>query len=269
MMKKTPHKTAAAALLALLAAPGAALACSDSPYIGTICTFAFNYCPQGFLPANGSLVQINTNQALYSLLSTTYGGDGRSTFGLPDLRGRVVVGAGQGPGLTNALWAKARGAESVMLSAMQMAPHNHPAILTGTGGGTASGNVSLPVTGSTTSVAVTGTVSANALTSQTTGASATPSATANTVGKNGLQAAFYPYSAGAAVASPSTINLTAPSTTVSGNASGNVNLAVTGVAGTVAVGSNVTQNAPVAVLDPGLGLTVCIATQGVYPMRPD
>lgn len=270
MIQKTHNKNtrATAALLALLAgAPGAALACGDSPYVGTICTFAFNYCPEGFLAADGSLVPLMSNQVLFSLLGTTFGGDGRTNFGLPDLRGRIPVGTGASPGLTPVVWGQKRGAEGVTLSTSQMATHTHPAVLTGTGGGsaTASGNVNLPVSGSTASAAVTGTVSANVLTSQTSGASATPSASVNTVGKNGLQATFYPYAAGAALTSPSTVNLTAPSAAVSGSATGNVSLPVSG---TVTVGNNTPPTTPVPVLNPGLGMTVCIVAQGLYPSRP-
>lgn len=60
-------------------------------YLGQICQFAFNFTPYGFLPCQGQLLSISQNNALFALLGTTYGGDGRTTFGLPDLRGKSVL----------------------------------------------------------------------------------------------------------------------------------------------------------------------------------
>lgn len=71
------------------------------PYLGEIMIFASNYAPQGWLFCHGQLLPINDYLSLFSLLGTMYGGDGRTTFGLPDLRGRVPMGVGQGPGGTN------------------------------------------------------------------------------------------------------------------------------------------------------------------------
>lgn len=69
------------------------------PYIGQVMTTAASYCPRGWAEMQGQLLPISSNQALFALIGTTYGGDGRSTFALPDTRGRAVVGNGQGPGL--------------------------------------------------------------------------------------------------------------------------------------------------------------------------
>lgn len=69
-------------------------------YLGEIITVGFNFCPRGTLEADGRLLAISSNTALFSLLGTIYGGDGRTTFALPDLRGRTMIGAGGGPGLT-------------------------------------------------------------------------------------------------------------------------------------------------------------------------
>jgi microcystin-dependent protein len=71
------------------------------PFVGELGLFAFNFAPKGWALCNGQILPINQNQALFSLLGTTYGGDGRITFALPDLRGRVAVGWGQGPGLSD------------------------------------------------------------------------------------------------------------------------------------------------------------------------
>jgi microcystin-dependent protein len=76
-------------------------ACFDTPFLGEICTFTFNFCPKDFLVANGQLLSINQNQALFSLIGTLYGGDGITTFALPNLQGRTAVGTGQGVGLPN------------------------------------------------------------------------------------------------------------------------------------------------------------------------
>lgn len=72
--------------LALTAAASPALACDNEPYIGTVCTTAASYCPEQYLPADGQLLQIKQNEALFSVIGTRYGGDGRTTFALPDLR---------------------------------------------------------------------------------------------------------------------------------------------------------------------------------------
>jgi len=96
-------------------------------YIGEIRAFGFNFAPQNWALCAGQTLPINTNQALFSLLGTMYGGDGRTNFALPDLRGRSAVGAGQGSGLSNYDQGQAGGSETVTLTAGQVAPHTHPA----------------------------------------------------------------------------------------------------------------------------------------------
>ena len=97
-MKKTAV-ILATALSATIAQP---LHAQDR-YLGEIFTVGYTYCPRGTLEANGQLLSISQNTALFSLFGTTYGGDGRVTFALPDLRGRVIVGQGQGPGRENVM----------------------------------------------------------------------------------------------------------------------------------------------------------------------
>jgi len=104
--------------------PGAE-ACGSEPYIGEICTFAFNFCPRGYAVANGQLLMISQYDQLFTLLGTTYGGDGQTTFGLPDLRGRTARGTGQGNGLANVVLGEMAGVESVTLSLAQMPAHTH------------------------------------------------------------------------------------------------------------------------------------------------
>lgn len=95
------------------------------PFLGEIRLFAGNYAPSGWAICDGRSLPIADNNALYSLLNTVYGGDGVSTFNLPDLRGRLPVHQGTGPGLSSyALGAKA-GSETVTLTATQLPSHNH------------------------------------------------------------------------------------------------------------------------------------------------
>ena len=93
--------------------------------IGEIRMFAGNFAPTGWAFCQGQLLPIAQNQALFSLLGTTYGGDGRTSFALPDLRGRVPVGFGQGPGLSNRVIGDQFGSELVTLNINQMPSHNH------------------------------------------------------------------------------------------------------------------------------------------------
>ena len=98
---------------------------AQEPILGEIRMFAGNFAPTGWAFCQGQLLPIAQNQALFSLLGTTYGGDGRTTFALPDLRGRVPVGFGQGPGLSNRVIGEQFGSELVTLNINQMPSHNH------------------------------------------------------------------------------------------------------------------------------------------------
>jgi microcystin-dependent protein len=89
-------------------------------FIGTIKLFAGNYAPRDYAFCNGQLLQIAQNNALFSIIGTTYGGDGRTTFALPDLRSRVPVGAGQGHGLTSYAAGQQVGIEKNMLNATNL-----------------------------------------------------------------------------------------------------------------------------------------------------
>ena len=115
--------------LAAAIAPGKAAAdCNvNSSYIGAICQVGYNYCQRGFARTDGQLLAISQYQALFSLLGTTYGGDGRTTFALPDLRGRKMVHIGQGPGLNPVNAGERSGNETATLTVATMAFHNHAA----------------------------------------------------------------------------------------------------------------------------------------------
>ncbi|SEQ94487.1 Microcystin-dependent protein [Nitrosomonas sp. Nm51] len=95
-------------------------ACSSDPMLGSMCVFAGNFAPRKWALANGQLMSISENQALFSLLGTTYGGDGRTTFALPDTRGRAIIGAGHGTGLSNYTLGAKGGAETVTLTQPQL-----------------------------------------------------------------------------------------------------------------------------------------------------
>lgn len=97
----------------------------SEPFVGEVRMFAGNFAPRGWAFCDGQLLAVSQNDALFSLLGTIYGGDGRTTFGLPDLRGRVPLHAGSGPGLSpRRLGAKA-GAENVTLTVNQLPSHTH------------------------------------------------------------------------------------------------------------------------------------------------
>lgn len=87
--------------------------------------FAGNFAPEGWHFCDGSLVPIQEYDALFALIGTTYGGDGQTTFALPDLRGRVPIHNGSGPGLTTRALGQTLGSEDVTLTAPQMPSHNH------------------------------------------------------------------------------------------------------------------------------------------------
>lgn len=99
----------------------------SEPFIGQIIMFGGNFAIRGYAMCNGQLLSIAQNTALFSILGTTYGGNGQTTFALPDLRSRVPIHFGQGPGLSSYSLGQVSGTESVTLTTGQMPAHNHPA----------------------------------------------------------------------------------------------------------------------------------------------
>ncbi len=97
----------------------------SEPFIGEIQMFGGNFAPRGYAFCDGTLLPIAQNTALFSILGTIYGGDGRVTFGLPDLRGRIPVHAGSGPGLSSRRLGEKFGAETVTLTVNQIPSHTH------------------------------------------------------------------------------------------------------------------------------------------------
>lgn len=114
-----------------------------TPILGFIMPFAGNFAPYGWALCNGQLISIANYSALYALLGTTHGGDGQTTFGLPNLQGRVPIGYGQGPGQPNYVFGQIGGTESVTLTANNLPAHTHSASLTLNAVNTA-GNTTVP-----------------------------------------------------------------------------------------------------------------------------
>ena len=108
------------------------------PFVGEIRQFAFNFVPRGWAACNGQLLPIAQNTALFSLLGTSFGGDGRATFGLPNIIGNLPVGAGQGPGLPDYPIGSRTGVQTVTLNSSQMPTHNHGLVVTNAVASTAS-----------------------------------------------------------------------------------------------------------------------------------
>jgi microcystin-dependent protein len=98
-----------------------------TPILAQISIFGFNFAPRGWAFCNGQILAISQNTALFSLLGTTYGGNGQTNFALPNLQGCSPVSAGQAPGLSNYLLGQSGGDPNIQLTAAQMPAHNHVA----------------------------------------------------------------------------------------------------------------------------------------------
>lgn len=209
----------------------------SDPFIGEIRMFAGTFAPRGWAFCNGQLLAISTNSALFSILGTTYGGNGTTTFGLPNLQSRTPVGTGTGAGLSNVVLGQAAGVENVNLTTNQLPIHAPTATFTG----------------NATSVAATvdvATTTAAAMVPPATGATTYLSATTAKAGVanvtfNGLFTGTAPDSTKASL--------------------GGVQAIVTPT-GTVTV-SPVGGGQPVGIRNPYLGMNFIIALEGIYPSR--
>ena len=97
----------------------------SQPFVGQIIAVGFNFAPVGWALCQGQLLPISENPTLFQLIGTTFGGNGQTTFGLPDLRGRAALGMGQGPGLGSYVLGQAAGVESATLAGAQIGSHVH------------------------------------------------------------------------------------------------------------------------------------------------
>lgn len=116
----------------------------SEPFVGEIRMFAGNFAPRGWAFCDGQLLAVSQNDALFSLLGTIYGGDGRTTFGLPDMRGRIPLHAGSGPGLSQRRLGAKVGVEKVTLTVNQLPNHTHTLQATSQPGAEGSPNDALP-----------------------------------------------------------------------------------------------------------------------------
>lgn len=123
-------KAAALAMAGASAVGIAAPSMAQEYYLGQIMETGASFCPRFWVETNGQLLAIQQNAALFSLLGTTYGGNGVTTFALPDLRGRMLIGQGQGPGLSPYVQGQVAGTENQTLLISQLAQHTHMAFTT-------------------------------------------------------------------------------------------------------------------------------------------
>lgn len=279
-MKSRPHRVARCLTLAAVAVAAASwstasYACPAEPYVSSICVMAWTRNDlYGYLPANGQSLNVNQNAALYSLLGMTYGGSGNTTFNLPDLRGRTVIGAGTVDANTSYTVGQKVGAVNATLTMANLPAHAHtlPAVDLSK----VSGSVNLAqTTGTPTTISmapVTYTANTSALTltlkaSSAAGASATPLAGGVPGAVNGPVAKLYNTSApdvvmggGSLGGSITVTSAGSPAITLAGTApvtlNGSLPAAVSGPTGT---------GAAFSIMQPSMAMYYYIASVGIYP----
>ena len=141
----TKNIVSAVVMAATLGFLPATNAVADEPFLGEIMWVGYNFCPRGWAEADGQLLPVSEFSALYSLYGTIYGGDGRTTFGLPDMRGRMSVHTGEGTGLSDYRQGQKGGLEEVTLTTNEMPVHNH---MINASGGAVSKNAAGSILGS-------------------------------------------------------------------------------------------------------------------------
>lgn len=202
----------------------------DSVYIGSVCITATEFCPHGYEPMSGQLITIASNSALFSLLGCKWGGDCRTTFAIPDMRGRMAMGAGQGPGLTDRTLGQQGGTETHALTKSELATHDHTATFTPAGSPSIEFNAYDGL-----------------------GKSVTPDATNN-----------YLQTVGANAFAPSTDTLIYGDGTGTEVPLGGVDFV--GTSGVVTVGPT-GDGRPFSIINPMTVLKFCMASEGIYPPR--
>jgi microcystin-dependent protein len=243
------------------------------PFIGQIILFGGNFAPKGWAHCNGQLLSISHHQALFSLLGTTYGGNGTTNFALPDLRGRAPIGMGHGPGLSPVQQGHHGGQEKVQLSVSNLPAHNHNINFANSSSAkadintTAKATINASATGTLPPVPVTGQVTMPVSTNGRNNSTTDPSKGVLAPTANGN---VYAASSNAnygekgvlvdAVATIPSLNLP-----VSGSADVSIltKAPIVGTAVTDISGGNV----PVNNMQPYLGMNYCIALEGIYPSR--
>lgn len=213
---------------ALIAGTNPASACGEDAYLGQVCIVGNTFCPRNTVEAIGQQLQVSANNALFAVMGCAFGGDCRSTFNLPDLRGRAPVQYGQGVNLTAHPFAQAFGQESVVQTVAMLPQHIHAATVTGSTGNPV--QVKARQADATTNVPQAGYMLGQ--------------------GVGGLDPA------------PTYVNPTVTSGTdvtlgnVSGGGAGNVTLNPTGA------------GAPTPTIPPEIAMRYCIVTSGIFPPRP-
>ncbi|MDH4568072.1 phage tail protein [Pseudomonas sp. BN414] len=201
----------------------------SDPFLGEIRMVGFNFAPRSWALCQGQQMAISQNSALFSLLGTMYGGNGQTTFGLPDFRGRSPVGQGQGLGLSPITIGEVSGTENVTILTTQMPAHTHTAVPT------------------STSIAASGQVSIPAATTGTTQTNPGPTTVLGPVAAGGRAGTLY------CTGAPDT-TLAPVNVSVLGDMPG-INIGISG-------GSQ-----PVAIRNPFLGTNFVIALEGIFPSR--
>lgn len=142
----------------------------SDPFIGQITLFGGNFAPRNWAFCNGQIMGISQNSALFSILGTNYGGDGITTFALPDLRGRAAIGTGQGPGLSDIQLGQLSGVEETLLQASNLPSHSHALLGTSAGGNAEAPANGLLASGSGISLYATGAAANEAMSPASIGA---------------------------------------------------------------------------------------------------
>lgn len=269
---KKQHVNGIATALALCSFCTAAQACNTEPYIGTVCVFAFDWCPRGYVNADGRSMSIRENTALFGLLGFSYGGDGSTVFQIPDLRGRFAIGTGAGPGLNPIAITQKVGQSSLTLTAAQapVPAHSHPAVFAPTTGPM---QVALPATPGTLDVKAA--LPVNQGLGTATGKTVAPASgdgyLAGMSGTTGVDDITFtgPYSTNVPGPGSPTLPATVKVSGNAGTAASSITVqTVTGGAVTVNSNTPVPATLPVSTQSPAIGMSVCIAVTGLYPNRP-
>lgn len=209
-------------------------------FIGEIRTYGFSFAPRNFAVAQGATLSISQNSALFSLLGTTYGGNGQTTFQLPNIGGRYVMGQGQSPGTSQYVMGEVAGSENITLTQLQMPMHNHIAATT--------------VTPNTSALAAATTI--NALAAPT-ARSQSPANNFPTVGFDPTASTIMQNYAAAGAGTAVTMNAGMATTALSGS--------ITAPATTTVQTAGGSQ--PFNIQSPYLVINYCICTAGIFPSR--